>query len=298
MMSDDTLQVYIDGQLYPKPEAKVSVYDHGFLYGDGVFEGIRAYNGRVWRFTEHLERLYRSAKAIMLEIPLSLGEMREAVCHTLRVNQLGDAYIRLVVSRGVGDLGLDPRKCKKPSVIIITDRIQLYPPEFYEKGMEIITVTTRRNAPDVLNPGIKSMNYLNNILAKIEVIRAGVQEGLMLNQQGLVAECTGDNIFIVTRNVLYTPAPQMGILEGITRAVVLEMAAEFGIPVREDALSLLQVYGADECFLTGTGAEIVPVVRIDGRDIGDGQVGPVTRRMMARFREKIQTEGEPVEGLV
>jgi branched-chain amino acid aminotransferase len=297
-MSDDTLQVYIDGQLYPKPEAKISVYDHGFLYGDGVFEGIRAYNGRVWRLREHLERLYRSAKAILLEIPLNIGEMREAVFHTLRVNKLRDAYIRLIVSRGVGDLGLDPRKCKKPSVVIITDRIQLYPPEFYEKGMEIVTVTTRRNAPDVLNPGIKSMNYLNNILAKIEVIRAGVQEGLMLNQQGLVAECTGDNIFIATRNVLYTPASHMGILEGITRAVVLEMAAEFGLPVREDALSLLQVYGADECFLTGTGAEIVPVVRIDGRDIGDGQPGPVTRRMMARFREKILTEGEPVEGLV
>lgn len=298
MMSDDTLQVYIDGQLYPQPEAKISVYDHGFLYGDGVFEGIRAYQGRVWRFTEHLERLYRSAKAIRLEIPLSIGEMREAVCHTLRVNQLRDAYIRLVVSRGVGDLGLDPRRCPKPSVVIITDRIQLYPPEFYERGMEIVTVTTRRNAPDVLNPGIKSLNYLNNILAKIEVIRAGVQEGLMLNQQGLVAECTGDNVFIATHNVLYTPASHMGILEGITRAVVFEMAAEFGIPVREDALSLLQVYGADECFLTGTGAEIVPVVRIDGRDIGDGQPGPVTRRMMERFREKTITEGEPVEGLV
>lgn len=292
------MQVYIDGQLYPKAEAKISVYDHGFLYGDGVFEGIRAYNGRVWRFTEHLERLYRSAKAILLEIPLNLPEMREAVFHTLRVNKLRDAYIRLVVSRGAGDLGLDPRKCKKASVVIITDRIQLYPPEFYENGMEMITVTTRRNAPDVLNPGIKSMNYLNNILAKIEVIRAGVQEGLMLNQQGLVAECTGDNVFIAADGVLYTPSWHMGILEGVTRAVVMEMAAEFGVPAREEAMSLLQIYNADECFLTGTGAEIVPVVRIDGRDIGNGQPGPLTERMMARFKQKTQMEGEPVEGLV
>lgn len=286
--------VYLDGEWVPTEEAKISVYDHGLLYGDGVFEGIRAYNGRVFRLREHLERLYRSAKTIWLTIPLSMGEMEEAILETLRRNGLRDAYIRVVVTRGKGDLGLDPRKCPKPTVFIITDAIELYPPEFYEKGLEVITVATRRNIPTALNPGIKSLNYLNNILAKIEVIQAGLVEGIMLNAEGYVAEATGDNVFLVEKGHLVTPPPYVGILEGITRNAVIELARGMGLVVEERVFTQHVLYNADECFLTGTAAEVIPVVKVDGRIIGDGRPGPLTRRLMAAFRELTQREGVPI----
>jgi len=286
--------VYLDGEWVPTEEAKISVYDHGLLYGDGVFEGIRAYNGRVFRLREHLERLYRSAKTIWLTIPLSMEEMEGAIVETLRRNGLRDAYIRVVVTRGKGDLGLDPRKCPKPTVFIITDAIELYPPEFYEKGLEVITVATRRNIPTALNPGIKSLNYLNNILAKIEVIQAGLVEGIMLNAEGYVAEATGDNIFLVEKGHLVTPPPYVGILEGITRNAVIELARGMGLVVEERVFTQHVLYNADECFLTGTAAEVIPVVKVDGRIIGDGRPGPLTRRLMAAFRELTQREGVPI----
>ena len=287
--------VYMDGQFVPAGEARISVFDHGVLYGDGVFEGIRAYNGRVFRLDEHLKRLYNGAKAILLAIPLSLEEMREAVLETLRRNELADAYIRLVVTRGVGDLGLDPRKCRAgPTVFIIADAIELYPQEFYERGLELITTVTRRNLPEALSPAIKSLNYLNNILAKIEVSRAGLLEGLMLNHEGYVAEATGDNVFLYANNRLITPPTSVGILEGITRAAVIELAADLGIPVSEERFARQFVYTADECFLTGTAAEIIPVVGVDGRKIGEGVPGPVTRRLMERFTALTRSEGVPI----
>ncbi|UCH33072.1 MAG: branched-chain-amino-acid transaminase [Armatimonadota bacterium] len=287
--------VYIDGRFVPAAEASISVFDHGLLYGDGVFEGIRAYNGRVFRLDEHLKRLYNGAKAILLEIPLSLDEMREGVLETLRRNQLSDAYIRLVVTRGVGDLGLDPRKCHGgPTVFIIADAIELYPPEFYERGLELITVVTRRNLPEAINPAVKSLNYLNNILAKIEVTRAGLLEGLMLNHEGYVAEATGDNVFLYTGGRLVTPPTSVGILEGITRAAVIELARELGIPIVEERFARLSVYTSDECFLTGTAAEIIPVVMVDGRKIGEGVPGPITKQLMERFRALTMNEGVPI----
>jgi branched-chain amino acid aminotransferase len=287
--------VYINGQLLPQSQAKISVFDHGLLYGDGVFEGIRAYNGRVFRLTEHLERLYRSAQAIMLAIPLTPEGLEEAVLETLRANSLRDAYIRLVVTRGVGDLGLDPAKCTSGAcTIIICDKIELYPARFYEEGLELNTVTTRRNLPQALSPQIKSLNYLNNVLAKIEVTRAGLQEGIMLNHEGYVAEATGDNIFIVADGKLVTPPVSAGILEGITRAVVMELAAEFGIGVVEERLLQYDVYTASECFLTGTAAEIIPVVKVDGRMIGTGKPGKITKELMARFRQLTGSEGVPI----
>ncbi|HID05653.1 MAG TPA: branched-chain-amino-acid transaminase [Armatimonadetes bacterium] len=290
----DELKVYVDGELLPKSQAKISVFDHGLLYGDGVFEGIRAYNGRVFRLDEHLERLYESAHSIWLEIPLSKDELRDAILNTLRVNELRDAYIRVVITRGVGDLGLDPWKCSKPSVIIITDRIQLFPKELYERGIEAVTVCTRRNSPQVINPAIKSLNYLNNILAKIEAKVAGKAEAIMLTLDGYVAEGSGENIFIVKNGDLFTPAPHMGILRGITRAAVIELACEHGITVHETALTIHDLYVADECFFTGTGAEIVPVVRVDERTIGSGKPGPITRKLIRAFRELTQREGIPI----
>ena len=288
-------QIYIDGRFVPAAEARISVFDHGLLYGDGVFEGIRAYNGRVFRLDQHLKRLYNGAKGILLEIPLAVDEMREAVLEALRRNELTDAYIRLVVTRGVGDLGLDPRKCHGgPTVFIIADAIELYPQEFYERGLELITVVTRRNLPEAVNPAIKSLNYLNNILAKIEVTRAGLLEGLMLNHEGYVAEATGDNVFLYSGGRLVTPPTSVGILEGITRGAVIELAAELGIPVSEERFTRLYVYTADECFLTGTAAEIIPVVAVDGRTIGDGRPGAVTRELMGRFRELTRAEGVPI----
>jgi len=297
--SCDGLQVYLnDGEtegFVPASQAKVSVFDHGYLYGDGVFEGIRVYQGKIFRLAEHIERLYRSAHAIWLTIPMTKEEMSKVVIDACATNRIKDGYIRLVVSRGKGDLGLDPRKCPRPTIVCIADAIDLYPPELYEQGMEIITVSTRRNRPDALNPNIKSLNYLNNIIAKIEVIRAGKFEGLMLNAEGYVAEGTGDNIFIFSKGELITTPVYAGILEGITRGVVMEIAAELGIPVRERMMTLLDVYSAEECFLTGTGAEIVPVIKVDDRAIGEGKPGPVTAKLIARFRELTQQEGVPIE---
>lgn len=282
------------GRWVPEEQATVSVYDHGLLYGDGVFEGIRAYHGRVFRLREHIDRLYASARTIQLHIPLSKEQMAEVLLETLRRNDLSDAYIRLVVTRGRGDLGLDPRKCQHPTIFIITDAIVLYPPEFYEKGLRLITVTTRRNLPTALDPAIKSLNYLNNILAKIEVIQAGCIEGLMLNSQGYVAEATGDNIFLVQGQELITPPLFVGILPGITRQVVIELARAAHYPVREEVFTQHTVYNADECFLTGTAAEVIPVVEVDGRPIGNGQPGPITRRLIQEFRAFTQREGTPI----
>jgi branched-chain amino acid aminotransferase len=279
-----TPKVYINGKLYDKADAKISVYDHGLLYGDGVFEGIRIYDGKVFRLREHVERLYESARAIKLEIPMSREQMAEAVTSTVQANlRLNPGYIRLVITRGAGYLGLDPRKASNPQVIIIVESITLYPPELYENGLEIATVSTIRNHPNALNPRIKSLNYLNNILAQIEATEAGCFEALMLNHKGEVAECTGDNIFLVKRGVLRTPPLDAGILGGITRDAVMELARAAGYPAHETALTRHDVYTADECFLTGTAAEVVPVVKCDGRVIGNGKPGPITRQLRDQF---------------
>jgi branched-chain amino acid aminotransferase len=285
MPEKTSLKVYIDGKLYDKEDAKISVYDHGLLYGDGVFEGIRSYHGKVFRMAEHLERLWNSAKAIWLEIPIGKEEMARAIESTLAANGIRDGYIRVVVTRGVGTLGLDPNRCSHPQVIIITDYIALYPEEIYQKGLEIVTVSTVRNHPAALSPRVKSLNYLNNILAKIEGLQAGCIEALMLNHKGEVAECTGDNLFLVRGGKLLTPPNEAGILEGITRQAVMELAAAAGIPVHEVALTKHDVYIAQECFLTGTAAEVVPVVKVDSRVIGSGSPGPVTRDLMQRFHK-------------
>ena len=280
-----SLKVYVDGKLFDKEEAKISVYDHGLLYGDGVFEGIRSYNGKVFLLKEHLDRLWDSAKAIWLEIPISKQQMAKAIEETLALNGIEDGYIRVVVTRGCGTLGLDPDRCSHPQVIIITDYISLYPDEVYENGLEIITVSTARNHPAALSPRVKSLNYLNNILAKIEGKQAGCVEALMLNHKGEVAECTGDNIFLARNGTLLTPPNDAGILEGITRDAVIGLAREAGIEVREVSLTKHDVYIADECFLTGTAAEVVPVVKVDSRTIGDGTPGPITRDLAQRFRK-------------
>lgn len=280
-----SLKVYINGKLYDKENATVSVYDHGLLYGDGVFEGIRSYAGKVFRMREHLDRLWNSAKAIWLTIPISKEEMAKAIEDTLSVNGIRDGYIRVVVTRGAGTLGLDPNRCSDPQVIIITDLISLYPDELYQKGLEIVTVSTMRNHPAALNPRIKSLNYLNNILAKIEGLQAGCIEALMLNHKGEVAECTGDNLFLVRDGNVLTPPIDAGVLEGITRDAVIELARQGGIPVREIPLTKHDVYIADECFLTGTAAEVVPVVKVDSRTIGDGKPGSITRDLIARFHK-------------
>lgn len=279
------LQVYVNGQLYDKEDAKISVYDHGLLYGDGVFEGMRSYGGKIFRLDEHLLRLYDSAKAICLEIPISAAEMAKACNETLAANGIEDGYIRLVVTRGAGTLGLDPNRTSDPQVIIITDKITLYPQEFYDNGLEIVTVSTIRNHPAALSPRIKSLNYLNNILAKIEGLQAGCVEALMLNHKGEVAECTGDNIFLVKGGDIFTPPIDAGILEGITREVVIDLARQSGRAVHEVALTKHDVYIADECFLTGSAAEVVPVVKVDSRSIGDGKPGSITRSLIESFRE-------------
>jgi branched-chain amino acid aminotransferase len=283
-----TLQIYINGEFFDKENAKISVYDHGLLYGDGVFEGMRAYSGMVFRMKEHLDRLYESARAICLTIPIEKKALADAVNATLVKNQFEDAYIRLVVTRGAGALGLDPNKTSNPQVIIITDSISLYPAEFYEKGLSIITASTIRNHPAALNPRIKSLNYLNNIMAKIEGLQAGCVEALMLNHKGEVAECTGDNIFIVKNGTLFTPPKDAGILEGITRNAVMDLAREAKIPVEERAMTRHDVFVADECFLTGSAAEVIPVVKIDSRAIHDGQVGPITKQLLAAFKTMIR----------
>ncbi|MDP2939600.1 MAG: branched-chain-amino-acid transaminase [Candidatus Omnitrophota bacterium] len=286
------MKVYINGKLLEKNEAKISVFDHGFLYGDGVFEGIRVYNGLIFKLKEHIERLFESAHSLMLTIPLSKEKLIEATIHTLKANNLKNAYIRLCVTRGEGDLGLDPRKCKgNASIVIITDKIALYPESLYKKGMEIITVPTIRNLPEALNPQIKSMNYLNNILAKIEAINCGFDEAIMLDNLGYVAECTGDNIFIVKENHLYTPPQCMGTLRGITRDTVLEIASKNRIATHEHVLTRHELYISDECFLTGTAAEIIPVVKVDGRIIGDGKPGKITLKLTKLFKARTKTEG-------
>jgi len=303
------LEVFIDGKWYPKTQAKISVFDHGLLYGDGVFEGIRSYRGLVFKLKEHLERLWESAHTLMLEIPMTPKEMQRAITETLRRNRLLDSYIRVVVTRGAGDLGLDPAKCKRPAVFIITDKIVLYPESLYRKGLEIITVPTVRNLPEAINPSIKSLNYLNNILAKIEAGNSGCMEALMLNSQGYVAECTGDNVFMVKNEnagaglprptkkgaaaapLLLTPPVYLGALKGITRRAIIEIAARKKIPFEERVITRHDLFNADEVFLTGTAAEVIAVVRIDGRRIGSGRPGGVTEILRAAFRDLTKKDG-------
>lgn len=287
-------KIYIDGKFYSEANAKISVFDHGLLYGDGIFEGIRFYNGRVFRLEEHLERLWDSARSICLEIPMTHEEMTEAVLETIRQNHLHDGYIRLLVTRGIGNLGLNPEQCKSPSVIIIAATIALYHEDFYRKGLSIVTCATRRSNPASLNPAVKSLNYLNNVMARIEANLARADEALMLNDAGNVAECTADNVFIIKRDQIFTPPITAGALRGITRSIVFEIAAEFGLSVVEADFTRHDVFVADECFLTGTAAEIVPVVKADGRLIGNGKPGPITKRIIARFREMTRETGTPI----
>ncbi|PTX99122.1 branched-chain-amino-acid transaminase [Opitutus sp. ER46] len=285
------MKVYLDGKFVDSAEAKVSVFDHGLLYGDGVFEGIRLYDGNIFRLEEHLERLENSAKAIMLQMPLSRAELSWATCETCRQNGLRDAYIRLVITRGVGDLGLAPWLCPKPSIFIIAGKISLYPQEYYDNGLGIVTVPTRRIGPAALPSTVKSLNYLNNILGKIEAKQFGALEAIMLNDQGYVAECTADNIFVVHKGELLTPAASQGALKGITRSTIIDIAQATGIPLREVDLTRYDIWCADECFLTGSGAEVIPVVKLDGRVIGTGKPGPITQRVLADFRARVKLEG-------
>ena len=285
------MKVYLNGKFVDQKDAVVSVFDHGLLYGDGVFEGIRSYHGLIFKLREHIDRLFESAHTIMLKIPMTKEQLIGVVRQSLRVNHLSNAYIRLVVTRGEGDLGLDPRKCSGPTVFAIADRIELYPKKLYEQGLELITVATQRNVPEALNPQIKSLNYLNNILAKIEAINAGYEEAIMLSPSGYVTECTGENLFIVDGKALLTPPPYVGVLRGITRQTVLDLGAKRRLAIREELLTRYDLFNADECFLTGTAAEIVPVVKIDGRVIGSGKPGPVTKRLQAGFRALTRTEG-------
>jgi branched-chain amino acid aminotransferase len=288
------MKIYIDGKYYDEKNARISVLDHGLLYGDGVFEGIRCYNGRDFKLSEHIDRLFCSAKAILLAIPMTRQEITQAVLAACRRNQVRDGYVRLVVTRGAGSLGLNPNHCKHPSVIIIAGKIQLYPPDLYQRGLKIITVPTTRNLHSAVNPAIKSLNYLNNILAKIEALNGGCDEAIMLNAQGFVAECTGDNIFMVKGGQLFTPPLSAGALHGITRGVVLEMARENGMAASEPNLTRYDLFNADECFLTGTGAEIIAAVQIDGRTVGDGRPGPVTRQLIAQYQDLTKSSGEPI----
>ncbi|MEN6304804.1 MAG: branched-chain-amino-acid transaminase [Armatimonadia bacterium] len=288
------LQIWLDGKLVPEQEAKVSVFDHGLLYGDGIFEGIRAYHGRVFKLQEHLQRMYDGAHCLMLNIPITIEQMQEVVLETLRANELRDAYIRLVVTRGVGDLGLDPRKCPVPTIFCIATSIALYPEEVYTKGLSLVTCSTRRNPPDALNGSIKSLNYLNNILAKLECVQAEVPEGIMLTTDGYVCECTGDNLFLINGNKLITPPDYLGALPGITRQAVMELGADLGMEVLEDLFRMRSVYTAEEAFLTGSAAELVPVVEVDGRKIGNGHAGPKTTKLLEAFRSLIECCGEPI----
>jgi branched-chain amino acid aminotransferase len=288
------MKIYLNGKLVPKEEAAVSVFDHGLLYGDGVFEGIRFYGGRVFRLEEHIDRLYKSARAIALDIAMTPDEMSRAVVQTIAANGLTDGYVRLVVTRGEGSLGLSPRSCPKPTIFIIASTITLYPEEMYKNGLKLVTCATRRIAHGALSPMVKSLNYLNNIMAKIEAEQAGAGEGLMLNEQGYVAECTGDNVFVVKNGAITTPPISAGALAGVTRAVVFEMAAELGIPMAERDITRYDIYTADECFLTGTAAEIIPAVVLDSRPVNDGKPGPVTGRLIKRFHELTASTGTPI----
>jgi branched-chain amino acid aminotransferase len=288
------MKIYIDGKYYDERNARISVFDHGLLYGDGIFEGIRVYNGRVFKLKEHIDRLFCSAKSILLQIPLSHAKIMAAIVETCRRNRIRDGYVRLVVTRGPGTLGLNPNRCKNPSMIIIAGKIQLYPPELYQRGMEIVTVPTTRNLHSALNPAIKSLNYLNNVLAKIEANNAGCEEAIMLNAQGFVAECTGDNLFIMKDGCLLTPPLTAGALYGITRRVVMELAVQSGVQVRECDLTRYDLFNAEECFLTGSAAELMPVVKIDGRVIGDGKPGKVTGDLMTQYHALTKASGEPI----
>lgn len=290
--------VYVDGEFFEKEKAKVSVFDHGFLYGDGVFEGIRVYHGRVFRLEDHIERLYDSCKVIALHPGMTPEKMSQVVVDTCAKNEIRDGYVRLVVSRGVGDLGLNPYSCKKASVVCIAGRIQLYPDKFYQEGLKIVTAATHRNFNEALNPRVKSLNYLNNILAKIEGIQAGAPEALMLNPMGNVTECTGDNVFAVRKDVIYTPDVHHGSLDGITRQVVIELAQARGIPVVEGIMNRFDIWTADEFFLTGTAAEVVPVVELDSRVIGDGKVGKITQMLISDYKKIVAEQGTPIPGLV
>jgi branched-chain amino acid aminotransferase len=285
------MKIYLDGRFVDEADAKVSVFDHGLLYGDGVFEGIRLYGGNVFRLEEHLERFENSAKAILLDLPLRHAEWSHVVCETCRVNGLVDGYIRLVATRGVGDLGLAPWLCAKPSYFCIASKIALYPPEYYENGLAIVTVPTRRTGPGAIPATVKSLNYLNNILAKIEAKQFGALEAIMLNDQGYVAEATADNVFIVHKGELLTPSSSQGALKGVTRGTIIDIARDLGLPLREADLTRYDLWCADECFLTGSGAEVIPVVKLDGRTIGPGRPGPVTRQVLAEFRRRVLVEG-------
>jgi branched-chain amino acid aminotransferase len=286
--------VNLNGKLTPSEKAVVSVFDHGLLYGDGVFEGIRAYNGRVFRLPEHIKRLYDSAKALMISIPLAPQAMSRELLRTLAANRQRDAYIRLVVTRGPGDLGLGPENCSVPTWFIITDAIKLYPERFYQEGLSIATVSTRRNANEALSPKIKSLNYLNNIMAKVEAQQRGCPEAILLTQDGYVAECTGDNLFILQNGRLLTPPTSLGCLDGITRQAVLELARKLKLPAAEEVFTRYDVFTAEESFLTGTAAEVVPVVRVDGRPVGSGKPGPVTQRLRKAFQALARSQGTPI----
>ena len=288
------MKIFIDGKYRSEQDAKVSVFDHGLLYGDGVFEGIRAYHGRVFKLKEHIDRLFYSAKAILLEIPMTQAEVMQATVETIRANKLRDCYVRLIVTRGIGTLGLNPRSCKKPSVIIIAGKIQVYPPELYSRGMDIVTVPTVRNLHSAVKPAIKSLNYLNNILAKIEANNAGVEEAVMLNAEGFVAEGTADNIFISKHRTLFTPPLSAGALYGVTRNTVMELAEQLGVKVSETNLTRYDLFNADECFLTGTGAEIMPVIKIDGRVIGSGKPGTLSLQLIEEYHTLTKVSGEPI----
>ncbi|MBK1829497.1 branched-chain-amino-acid transaminase [Verrucomicrobiaceae bacterium R5-34] len=287
----DSQKIWLDGELVDEADAKISIFDHGLLYGDGIFEGIRAYNGRVFRLKEHVERLFLSAKAILLDMPWTESEVCDIVCETVRANGLSDGYIRLVVTRGSGGLGLNPYLCPKPSMFCIAASIQLYPKEHYENGLELITCSTRRPTHATLSPQVKSLNYLNNVMAKVECIQAGVMEGLMLNEHGTVAECTGDTVFIVKDGVVYTPPISDGALDGITRAVIFELCERLDIKIVEKTMTRYDVYTSDECFLTGTAAEVIPVVKMDSRAIGDGTPGEVFKKLLDGFRHETTTTG-------
>ncbi|SFS96346.1 branched-chain-amino-acid transaminase [Marininema halotolerans] len=283
--------VYMNGDYVKKEEATVSIFDHGFLYGDGIFEGIRVYDGNVFRLRDHLIRLYESAHSILLEIPYTIEKMEEAVLQSIRKNQLKNAYIRLVITRGKGDLSLDPSTCEDPKVIIIVDQVKMFPQRMYDEGVSIVTVPTRRNVPDALNPKIKSLNYLNNILVKMEANQAGVGEALMLNQAGYVAEGSGDNIFIVKKGILFTPPGYIGALDGITRQAIMDLCGRHGYTVKEEPFTRHDVYVADEVFLTGTAAEVIAVVKVDGRMVGDGKPGPITNHLLEEFRGLVTIDG-------
>ena len=288
------MKIYIDGEYFSESEAKVSVFDHGLLYGDGVFEGIRIYHGRIFRLSEHLKRLYESARAICMEIPMAIEELEKATLETVALNELQNGYIRLLITRGVGSLGLNPFQCPKPGIIIIASSIKLYSADRYEQGLNLITCSTRRPTPAALSPQVKSLNYLNNVMAKIEAIQAGCEEGIMLNEQGYVAECTGDNVFVVKNGRVYTAPISSGGLNGITRIAVIELLEKLGIPCAESVMTRHEIYTADECFLTGTAAEVIPAVKLDSRMIGTGKPGPITAQVVHAFHEMVKTEGAPV----